>query len=610
MKTSPLFRSILLASLSAALLNGCAGFKDQPQANRAYYSASDYVQLAGSAQGTAKQQYLLRAANQYIRDRNTVAASQVLAQIDPNQLSPALQIKQQLLQANILVLDQQNAQAMQLLTAINSNNPILPPNEEIALRELLAYLYQQQGNALNSVEQRNALQPLLPTNSPAAQKNLADIWQTLQGQSVANLTQWQAEANNRAVQGWLTLTLITKEVQRNPNLLAQRLEQWREQYPRHMANRLLPKNIDTHVADTNTPTQIALLLPLTGKLSGSSNAIRNGFFAAYYQTKKNNPQAPAIKVYNTSGKNVAAVYQTALNQGANFVVGPLTKSNVRQLAESGDISVPTLALNTLNSDRKVNDLYQFGLSPIDEAFQAANKAWSDQHHEALVIAPSNAWGQRIATAFSKEWQNLGGLVVGKMRYTNQSSLSRDVKDLLNVNQSQNRYLALRRILGKKMRFIARRRKDADVVFLIAQPTIARQIRPLLKFYFAGDLPVYAISSIYRGLPNRVRDRDLNGIQFCDMPWVLTPNTMQPQWLDSIRKQVRAIWDRSFTRHPKLYALGVDAFDVIPMLSKMTLLPEFGTDAATGTLYLTADSHIYRKLLWSQFRNGTPHLLQT
>ena len=367
-----------------------------------------------------------------------------------------------------------------------------------------------------------------------------------------------------------------------------------------------PKN-NPPVSQTH---HIALLLPLKGKFSKSANAIRNGFFAAYYYEKQQGQKTPTISVFNTSQGDIIKIYHQAIQKGANFIVGPLTKSNVAKLVNSTKISVPTLALNTIPNKRanKITNLYQFGLSPVDEARQVAFKAWGDHKTRAIVIAPSNAWGQRIANTFERQWQILGGRIVGVMNYNHQRSFSADVRQVLNINLSQQRAKALKHILREKMRFLLRRRKDFDILFLVARPRIGRQILPLLKFYYAGNIPVYSTSEIYAGIPNLRRNHDLNGILFCDMPWVLTPNHLQPTYLETIHHRIKTLWPASFTQHPKLYALGVDAYTIIPKLNEMLSSPQVGVQAATGTLYLT-HHHIYRRLLWSQMIGGIPRVLQ-
>lgn len=347
---------------------------------------------------------------------------------------------------------------------------------------------------------------------------------------------------------------------------------------------------------------IALLLPLHGSVSGEANAIKNGFFAAYYQAKEQNANAPGIQVYDTSRGNVAAIYQQAVAEGARWVVGPLTKAEVSQLAHSTRFSVPTLTLNTLPEfqNRALPNFYQFALSPNDEAQQLATKAWSNHHSRALIIAPANAWGQSLAGVVKNQWQQQGGQIVGEMDYTNQQSLSPGISRLLQIDRgAEERSNRMRHLYNKRTNFVPTPRTDADVIFLIAKPAVARQIRPLLKFYYAGHIPVYATSMIYTGNPNPNNDRDLDGIHFCDMPWVLTPNNL-PGNLNEIQQRVKTLWPSSYYRDAKLYAFGVDAYTIIPHLSRIN-----GTPGATGTLYLQPNGSIYRKLGWATMVDGMP-----
>ena len=358
------------------------------------------------------------------------------------------------------------------------------------------------------------------------------------------------------------------------------------------------------------PNKVVLMLPLHGKLGGTGQAIRNGFLAAYYYDRKHTERtAPNVTVVDTSNGDVQALYQQTVNQGVQFIVGPLTKANVQAVANLGQLSVPTLALNTLdNMNYTVTDLYQFGLSPIDEAVQIAQKARQDGHQNALIITPAGSWGQNISTAFSNRWQALGGKVVGNVAYKNRKALAVDIRNLLNINQSDERAGELKSLLKEKIRFVPRRRKDADMIFIAALPEQARTIRPLLKFYYAGNIPVYAISSIYNGIPSPARDRDLNGIEFCDMPWVLYGNHQLTLKLENIRKRIMTLWPDSYNRYPKLYALGIDAYMLVSDLHELVTTPNVGVPGASGMLYIHGNLKIFRQCAFAKFKHGKPQLL--
>ena len=363
------------------------------------------------------------------------------------------------------------------------------------------------------------------------------------------------------------------------------------------------------------PNHIALLLPLHGRLGSSGKSIRNGFLSAYYQAKQHDSLVPKITIIDTSKHGVLAAHRQAVQQGADFIVGPLSKHNVSILADnadqSGEFSIPTLVLNTLgraDAARAPRNWVQFALSPLDEAYQVAERARADNRWRAAIIAPDDAWGQSIARSFAIRWQSLGAQLLVNLAYSNPKRLGTDIKTLLNVNQSESRASQLHKTLREKLRFKPRRRQDIDMIFLVALPRQARQIRPLIKFYYGGSIPVYAISSVYTGVQSPRNDRDLNGVQFCDIPWVLTDlDKMSPQFRD-IYQRIVTSWPKHYRRHPKLYAMGIDAYRLVYGVGPMQRNSRVTMHGATGDLYLV-NHRIHRLLTWARFdERGHPVLI--
>ena len=82
------------------------------------------------------------------------------------------------------------------------------------------------------------------------------------------------------------------------------------------------------------------------------------------------------------------------------------------------------------------------------ARQVAERAWFDGHARAVVIAPQGSWGDRVSAAFGEAWEEFGGEVVGEVTYEPTAvDLSGPVAALLAVDASEERYRALRRIVG-------------------------------------------------------------------------------------------------------------------------------------------------------------------
>ena len=106
----------------------------------------------------------------------------------------------------------------------------------------------------------------------------------------------------------------------------------------------------------------------------------------------------------------------------------------------------------------------------------------------------------------------------------------------------------------KLEFTARRRHDADVIFLAGHPRASRLLNPQLRFYRASRIPVYATPSIYSGRPNPSQDLDLNGIRFCDIPWLYNDVYQGELSLESLQDS----WRQFPSIYLRLIALGIDA----------------------------------------------------
>ena len=361
---------------------------------------------------------------------------------------------------------------------------------------------------------------------------------------------------------------------------------------------------------TEHPQKVTLLVPLHGPLAGSGQAIRNGFLAAYYYAVQHGQSDSSITVVDTSQGNVKDLYKQALKNGAEFIVGPLTKSNVQRIIDLGSLSVPTLALNTVPNYTKfdIQNLYQFGLSSEDEATQMVTKAWQDHPGRAIIIASNNSWGQGMAKIVQDSWQNFGGEIAATLLYDNKWALNKQISHILNIDLSQRNANSLERVLWEKYKFIPRRRQDINTIFLIAQPKDARQIRPSLQFYFAGSIPVYSTSIIYSGTPQPNLDRDLDGIIFCDIPWLLENPNKLPSVLPALQNEIIATWPNSYKRYARLYALGIDSYYLMLNLNRLLRDPATGIAGASGTFYIDNYRHIYRQLDWARMRNGVPNLI--
>lgn len=604
-----LSRPTKLCLLVCCLLLGLVGcsttnLQSSKQQRQFTYSAEHYLQLAASTPPPLREHYQLEAVRRLLRDGRIDQASQILSQIRVRELTPDARAQATLYRAEMWLINKKPHYALDLLHSLPSTDD-MPEQIQADEHRLFAIAYEQVGNPVASARQRVLLDRLLPDAS-LRHKNEQALWTSLQ--QIPNSTlknQIQQTLDETELNGWLQLAYATKQYDNDSEQLISSIQSWRQQFPEHPANELLPSTLPSpQESAPYQPTHIALLVPTSGQLAGAGEAVRNGFLAAYYQTKAKKP-LPEVTVYNTNDGDISSIYQKAIDDGADLVVGPLQKTEVDSLSQHSRLQAPTLALNYSQKSRSKHNLYEFGLLPESEATQTATRAWHDGHSRTLIITPDNELGQRIASSFDKAWQSQGGETVASLAFNNEDNLSNSIEKLLNVDQSQQRADKLRGALNEKFSFIPRRRQDIDMIFLAAYPKDARQIRPLLKFYYANTLPIYATSIIYSGVNSPAAYRDLNGVIFCDIPWTIDPNNT----MLSTRQSIAKLWPDSYKNYTRLYALGWDAYNLIPQLKRMQLLPKFGVRGATGILHLDPDQRIQRQLEWAEFRDGSPYALQ-
>lgn len=387
-----------------------------------------------------------------------------------------------------------------------------------------------------------------------------------------------------------------------------------EVHPVHLTQLTQPmpsSQTNTFAPLSPLPSHVVLLIPKTGPLARTGHVIERGFLSAYYAAKQQGIAVPKVDIIDSHVNDIHTAYRRALAMGADFIIGPLTKSRLTALIHSTRFRVPTLALNTLTppvTQHPIKNLYQFGLSPQDEIQQATQRMQADQHERLIVINPNNPWGKTLSDTLIQRWQHDGGIVSARLSYGRRAVLANGIRELLNIDLSERRYHELKKILHTSMHFVPRRRQDVDAIYVIASPSIAREIRPLLRYYYAGHVATYALSQVFQGNPNATRDHDLDDIIFCDMPWVLAPNTSLPPYLIAIHHMIQHTWANAFQQYPKRLALGVDAFNLMGQLNRLQTNRQLSIPAATGYLSLDKQHHLYRQLIWAKIHHGKPQRL--
>lgn len=565
-------------------------------------SAQQYLNQAKQAEAPLKQEYEILAADMFVKAGNISQADSILEGVSESALDEDLKTLKLIVQADLAIEQRSPKSALQLLEQIPSSS-LATRSTRSRVLFLQARAFEMQKNHLSAARARSDLDSLL-VDSQSQFINRRAIQQSLSQLSTSSLNQ-AAHRERYPFSGWLSLAFIEKNNQ-TPLEKSQAIQQWQQHYPQHPAQALLPEqhryDANQYAWQQSNTQKIALLLPLSGQHAKAARTIREGYLAAYYEKALSQGQRPMIQVYDTNAEDVVRVYQRAVQEGADFVVGPLVKEDVVRLSQIPPYSIktPILALNEHPNVRsRSRSFVQFSLAPENEADQITEKARRLGYRSASIVVPDNQWGQRLLNRFQSNWQNVGGQIVSTLQIDPHKDLSQQVRKVLAVEQSQSRSSAIKQIIKEKVDYQLRRRNDVDVVFMALPPELARQVKPLFDFYYATDIPILATSSVYAGFPNPKRDRDMNGLQFVDMPMVA--DSKQSRHLKQLMKS-----DNNYRGEAKrLFAMGADAYELTRHFTQLQRSAGSGIPGATGELSLTPDNRVKRDLTWIKISNGSP-----
>jgi len=392
-------------------------------------AAREYLRLAYTSNPPTRQAHQLAAIRAYLKGNYVEEAKAEWSRFNLQQ-SFGLQVPLQLVYAQFSIAAQRIDQAFNYLKVVG-NPQTLPPKLQIDYYEVYSKILEQQRHYLDAAKQRIVLDGLLPQGSAVLIQNQQALWNNLQRLSPTELNGVPQTAGD-VLTGWTSLARIAKTVR--PKVVQQVIADWQAHFPRHPANSTFaPKLVESVLALPPQPKEIALLLPLNSRFKIQAEVIRDGFLAAYYEMSAGGTK-PNVTVHDVGDGKAAEVYNKVVHDGADFVVGPLQKNNISKfLKNKTRMPVPTLLLNYSLETVNIDNLYQFGLSPENEAQEVADKAWADGHRNALVLVPQNSWGSRVLQSFQTTWQQRGGNIALTQTYT--QDVSEAIDFIVNNNIS-------------------------------------------------------------------------------------------------------------------------------------------------------------------------------
>jgi outer membrane PBP1 activator LpoA protein len=376
----------------------------------------------------------------------------------------------------------------------------------------------------------------------------------------------------------------------------------------------LPEQISRYLSlEVQQEQTIAVLLPLSGRLSSQGEAIKQGVIAAYYEQVNAISSATTLSFIDTGSNNdlLDSVNAESLS-GFSVIVGPLLKSHidaVQSIAPKQSLKLflnqlddNSLSANTLEVNEETAAInysaHFFALSPEQEAQQLAKKMLEQNiAHPVLIYDSSNITG-RMTDAFLDEWARAQDsddvLLPSKVKYADNKSMRVGITSALDVLQSQQRINQLSNLVNEKVYSVTRNRRDVDAFVVFARPNEVELINPIIEssmsLFTGQQLPVFATSYSYNHKQNKNTLRDLRNLVFMDMPFVL------PQGRNSkLATDVNILFNEPSSTYLRLFAFGYDALASTQHILKLSVFEQLSMQGLSGELSVGPHNTMTREL---------------
>lgn len=594
----------LLFLCAAGVLSSCAQSPQQRQTDTPLRSetvaegevktgvaARQLYQLAANYQAEPQHYHLLKAARQALIEQDYLLA---LAICENLKQSPFVQIRQQnllpLLQAYIATGQHANLSNLLEKTEIKD----VARTDQADFLWLTASYHSEQRRYLAASRSLLQLEQYGDVSTHYPQYNDL-LWRNLSALSDSQLESLRVNARQNTL-AWLSLAQLSRRHIGSPAALQQAFADWQRRYSSMPQLQQLPEAVQQLFSlQPFQPAKIAVLLPLQGQFRQHAQAIQYGILAAASANT-------AELVFIDSQQSASALREQISALQAEFVIGPLLKEQVDAISNEADWPWPTLFLNTHDTTKtNAKDKFYFALSMEDEATQVAELFQQKNYRRPVVISAANNIAVRMQQHFSRQWQQLGHQPAESYQFNSKEDLEALIARLLETDRSRERLKQINSLVPQKLETEPHSRLDIDAIYLIADPVQTQLFKPFVDVSVsptAPRLPIYASSRSHSTSLSSTDLRDLNGLTFTEMPWMLGEQSSV-----ELRAQYQQLFKEQDETLQRLFAMGYDAFKLVGSLRQQQQLPSAVFPGLTGQLRLNADGSIVRQLSWASYRNS-------
>lgn len=548
-----------------------------------------------------RDQLLILAAKQYQAsscNKSLIVLEQLMAQN-----SPALSNEAMLVYAECMLLTQTPSEGLfdHLVQLVNR---AMPPELQSRNSAVLAQIAKQRGQTSQAIQWLSNVQR---NTSILISQPHRQIWKLLPELSAQDLH--DLAAANPQLAAYQQLYELVRNTEIADYERQQALRAWLTDHQSHPLSENLPEGITQFMQnELSNIRNIAVLLPLSGRLQAQGDAIKQGILAAYFgdiaQTDSElvRSQQPLVQFIDTgSDPNVlsdAQINPTYLNQ-FDLVIGPLLKEQINQV-EAFKLTHPSkLYLNRVSEDpeHSSNHGLYYSLAPEDEGRQLARLMLARGIKTPVLVSNGSGVSKRMQQAFETYWYahpTSSSKPLLNVEFDDNKSMRVGITSALDVLQSQKRIRQIARLTSEKVHNVTRNRRDIDAFVVFARPNEVELINPIIEssisLFSDKVLPVYASSYSYQHQLSKNSLRDLRNLVFIDIPWL-----MPSMRSSKLAQQVDQIWNQPSSAFLRLFAFGYDSYQFIGKVQQQLAFKGIEIVGLSGALSVNDNNQVMRRL---------------
>ncbi|XQW84548.1 penicillin-binding protein activator [Thalassotalea piscium] len=556
-------------------------------------SAKQLIQQAQESPYPQASAELINASEQLLKEQKYHQAIWLAHQLLGLTEQPLQQVQLQLIKTQGLIALKQDQKALDVLNVVEELQHKYSLEQSLRYLTLKQALYTLRQEVINSVDaQLRAF-----TKTP----NISDMEINALWQRLSRLSSWQVEQlalrNPPFYKGWQQLLNYAFKFGYDNQTFQRYLSQWQQMYPTHPGNKIV-EQLQVSLANTANEyiENIAIILPLSGKQELAGKVAQQGILAAF---EKNNNKT--LHFIDSNELDMSLLPQQLIDDDIHYVIGPLLRENVDAYLALEELTIPTLLLNIPSVGELKKHQVAFSMKPEDEAYQAATTLSNKNFKHPLVLSHQDNVSERISNTFLSTWQNITSTSPDVVYFENDNNMQNILKNSLEVDTSQARIKKINARIKEKLDTEPRNRRDIDMIYIVGSVSETRLLKPYIDVNispFAKRIPVYASSRSHSALSDASDSRDLSGLVFTEMPWLLTSR----QQNTPLYQLTNQLWPNRSDGLQRIFAMGYDSLSLMTKIEAMHRHDYVRHFGQTGVLQLTEKNILRRSLLWGKYQH--------